>query len=142
MLTKHLRFISFAISIYHSSTSILLQFLGNSSHRNSRSPGIEGDVASQAILSSAPVWQNTLPSLLDTMISMDPLAFLLLGIQIIWSGVSVSYSSFFCIFWQQPCSNSFGYSSVTQLAPLSAINTVVEEKSASGNNLSLTCLEK
>ena len=54
----------------------------------------------------------------------------------------MSYSSFFRVFWQQPCSNSFGYSSVTQLAPLSAINMVVEEKSASGNNLSLTFLEK
>jgi hypothetical protein len=85
MLTKQ-RFISFAISIYHSSTSTLLQFLGNSSHRNSQPPGIEWDVASQAILSSASVQQNTLPSLLDMMISMDTLAFLLLGIQIIWSG--------------------------------------------------------
>ena len=103
-----LRFFSFAMSIYHSSTSILLQFLGNSSQGNSQSLGIEWDVASQAILSSASVRQNTLPSLLDMMISMDPLAFLLLGIQIIWSGVSMLYSSFFHVFWQQPCSNSFG----------------------------------
>jgi hypothetical protein len=115
-----LRFISFAMSIYHSSTSILLQFLGNSSQENSQSPSIEWNVASQAILSSASVWQNTLPSLLDMMISMDPLAFLLLGIQIIWLGVS----------------------SVIWLAPLSAINTVVEEKSASGNNFSLTYVDK
>jgi hypothetical protein len=31
-----------------------------------------------------------------------------LGIQIICSGVSMSYSSFFHGFWQQPCSTSFG----------------------------------
>jgi hypothetical protein len=86
MSTK-LRFFSLAISIYHSSTSTLLQFLGNSSYRNSLPAGIECDVAPQAILSSASVWWNTLPSLLDMMISMEPSAFLLLGIQIIWSGV-------------------------------------------------------
>jgi hypothetical protein len=57
--------------------------------------------------------------------------------------VNMLYSSFFFhVFWQQPCSNSFGYSSVTQLAPLCAVNTVLEEQSASGNNLSLTFLEK
>jgi hypothetical protein len=45
-------------------------------------------------------------------------------------------------FWQQPCSISFGYRLVTCLDSLSAIKTVLEEKSASGNNLSLTCLEE
>jgi hypothetical protein len=101
-------------------------------------------VASQAILSSASVWQKTLPCLLDMIISMYPLAFLLLGIQIICSGAGehVVFSLFLYFFLQQPCSNSFGYSSVIQLAPLSAINMVVEEKSASGNNLSLTFLDK
>jgi hypothetical protein len=36
----------------------------------------------------------------------------------------------------------FGYSSVTQLAPISAVKTVLEEKSASGNIFFLTCLEE
>ncbi len=96
VMSTKLRFISLAISIYHYSTSTLLLFLGNSSHRNSRAPGIEWNVASQAILSWASVQQNTLPSLLDMMISMDPSAFLLLGIQIIWSGSTccIHHSSF------------------------------------------------
>ncbi len=117
-------------------------FFGNSSHRNSWPAGIDCDVASQATLSSASVQQNTLTSLLDMMVSMEPLAFLLLGIQIIWSGVSVSYSWGSHVFWQQPFSSSFGYSLVTQLAPLSAVKTLLEEKSASGHNLSLTCFEE
>jgi hypothetical protein len=51
--------------MYHSSTSTLLEFLGNSSHENSWPAGIECDVASQAILLSGSVQENTLPSLLD-----------------------------------------------------------------------------
>jgi hypothetical protein len=60
MLTK-LRFFSSVISMYQSSTSTLLGFLGNSSHGNCQPASIECDVASQEILSSASVQWNAFP---------------------------------------------------------------------------------